>query len=127
MLEKRLTLLRKRMKWTQNDMATKLNISRSAYAGYEIGRRVPEYATLENLADIFEVSIDYLVGRTNEPRQVLSPEARLIIDSLELTDEEIMERINFTVDGIPLTPDIIKDIISYARVKHMNRKANDRD
>lgn len=40
-----------------------LHLSRGTYAQYEIDRRVPEYATLEKLADFFEVSIDYLVGR----------------------------------------------------------------
>lgn len=68
MLNKRLVSLRKKKKWTQKDIAGKLNISRSAYAGYEIGRRVPEYSTLENMANLFEVSIDYLVGRTEEPK-----------------------------------------------------------
>lgn len=62
----RLTRLRKEKKLTQQEVADKLNISRSAYAGYETGRRVPEYSTLENMANFFDVAIDYLVARTND-------------------------------------------------------------
>lgn len=63
MLGERLTRLRKSRKLTQQQVADMLHLSRGTYAQYEIDRRVPEYATLEKLADFFEVSIDYLVGR----------------------------------------------------------------
>lgn len=62
----RLIKLRKSKKWTQQDVADKINISRSAYAGYELGRRVPEYATLEKMANLFGVSIDFMVGRDEQ-------------------------------------------------------------
>lgn len=65
LLSKRLVELRKNKKLTQQDIADKLHITRSTYAQYEIGRRIPEYSTLEKLADFFECSIDYLVGREN--------------------------------------------------------------
>lgn len=63
MLGERLVKLRRSRKLTQQQIADKLHLSRGTYAQYEIDRRVPEYATLEKLADFFEVSIDYLVGR----------------------------------------------------------------
>lgn len=63
MLGGRLVDLRKKRKLTQQDIADRLHMTRSTYAQYEIGRRVPDYETLEKLADFFEVSIDYLVGR----------------------------------------------------------------
>lgn len=66
MLGDRLVELRKKRDLRQQDVADHLHITRSTYAQYEINRRVPEYATLEKLADFFEVSIDYLVGRDNE-------------------------------------------------------------
>lgn len=49
---------------TQNQLADRLNISRSAIGMYEKGTREPDYETLESIADIFNVDIDYLLGRT---------------------------------------------------------------
>lgn len=74
MLGKTLVSLRKNRGLTQQDVADRLHITRSTYAQYEIGRRVPEYATLEKIADFFEVSIDYLVGRDKqeEPKTSLT-------------------------------------------------------
>lgn len=65
MLGRRLVELRKERKLTQADVAKRINISRSTYAQYELNLRVPEYATLQNLADFFEVALDYLVGRSD--------------------------------------------------------------
>lgn len=115
MLGERLIHLRKEKKLTQQQIADKLHLSRGTYAQYEINRRVPEYGTLEKMADFFEVSIDYLVGRTKNPKQVLSEPSRVIVDNLDLSDEEIMEKVKFSVDGIELTPDLIKDFLAYVR------------
>lgn len=49
---------------TQNQLADQLNISRSTIGMYEKGAREPDYETLESIADIFNVDIDYLLGRT---------------------------------------------------------------
>lgn len=63
----RLKSLRKSRKKTQQDMADLLSIARGSYAQYEIGRRNPDYDTIQKLADFFSVSIDYLLGRTDNP------------------------------------------------------------
>ncbi|QUH28281.1 helix-turn-helix domain-containing protein [Vallitalea guaymasensis] len=65
MLPQRLKILRKQNNWTQLVTATKLNIPRGTYAHYEIGKRQPDYGTLSNIADLYNVSIDYLIGRTD--------------------------------------------------------------
>ena len=118
----RLTALRKENKWTQEDVAKKLNISRSAYAGYEIDRRVPEYATLEKLADIFDVSIDFLVCRTDDRKKVMSEQARMLVDSLELADDELMEKFDFSVDNIKLTPEDIQLFVAIIRAERLRKK-----
>ena len=51
---------------TQQEVADKLGISRSTIGMYETGAREPDYATLETIADFFNVDIDYLLGRTNK-------------------------------------------------------------
>jgi transcriptional regulator with XRE-family HTH domain len=56
---------RKKRKLTQEDMAEKLNITRPAYTMYETGKSQPSLETAVKIADIFQVSLDYLVGRYN--------------------------------------------------------------
>lgn len=63
----RLRQLRQERKLRQKDMAEKLGITESAYGYYEQGRREPPYETLQQLADFFGVSIDYLLGRVDNP------------------------------------------------------------
>ncbi|APA01586.1 helix-turn-helix domain-containing protein [Bacillus velezensis] len=61
MLGKRITSLRKKANLTQEQLATKLNITRSALSQYELGTRNPDYDLLIKIADFFDVSIDYLL------------------------------------------------------------------
>lgn len=59
----RLKELRKKTKISQNEVAKLLSVSQRAYAGYELGQTEPTIATLCKLADYYNVSLDYLVGR----------------------------------------------------------------
>lgn len=67
MIGNRLTNLRKQKKLTQQELSKRLKIARTTYSGYENGSREPDYATLKKIADFFEVSTDYLLGRTDDP------------------------------------------------------------
>lgn len=58
----RLKLMRKKINITQKDIALKLNVQRVTYSHYETGRSQPSIDTLIMLSDIFDCSIDYLVG-----------------------------------------------------------------
>lgn len=69
MLSARLSYLRKISKKTQEDMANLLGITRPAYTAYESGRRQPDYETLQKLADFFGTTTDYLLGRSDDPKQ----------------------------------------------------------
>ncbi|MBS6195435.1 MAG: helix-turn-helix domain-containing protein [Clostridiales bacterium] len=51
---------------TQAEIAEKLNISKSTISMYENGNREPDFETLEEIADFFNVDIDYLLGRTDK-------------------------------------------------------------
>lgn len=71
--------LRKEQNKTQQDVATYLGITYQAYAHYESGRREPDPVTLNKLADYFEVSVDFLLGRTDD-RIKKSPDDELVED-----------------------------------------------
>ena len=61
----RLKQLRKERGITLQSMSEYLGISMRAYQYYESGGRYPEFHGLIALADFFEVSLDYLVGRSD--------------------------------------------------------------
>lgn len=56
--------LRKDRGFTQETMARRFGLSRSAYANYESGNRRMPVSMLEILADELGTSTDYLLGRT---------------------------------------------------------------
>ena len=66
-LFERLKLLREARHLLKKDIAASCGISLRAYQYYESGEREPAVSILVSLADYFDVSIDYLVGRTNNP------------------------------------------------------------
>ncbi|RFB31383.1 XRE family transcriptional regulator [Brevibacillus sp. VP] len=119
-LGERLKAARKAKKLTQHELSQLVGINRSTYAKYETGGNEPDNDTLQKLADFFGVSIDYLLGRVNDPNRTLNQEVRLFVDSLELTDEEILEKISFiNVDGKPLTRDEALEFIAFVRAKRI--------
>lgn len=58
---------RKDFKLTQRAVATAVGMNETAYQRYEWGTREPAYRQLLSIADAFNVSLDYLVGRTDVP------------------------------------------------------------
>lgn len=69
MFKERLKQCRIRHGDSQQQIATYLNITRQAYNHYETGNRVPSQETLLALADYFNVSVDYLLCRTDNPER----------------------------------------------------------
>ena len=61
----RLKVLRKEHGLKQREMAEKLGLALSSYQCYEYANRYPEFHGLIAIADFFDVSIDYLVGRSD--------------------------------------------------------------
>lgn len=66
----RLKETRESLGLSQSEVARKLGVSRQSYNFYENGKRDPDTDTLERIADLLNVSVDYLLGRdvklTNE-------------------------------------------------------------
>ena len=62
----RLKTLRKQVKLTQAQIAEKLNISQQAYASWERGVKKPTQENLVKIAQVLNVTVDYLVGNSDE-------------------------------------------------------------
>lgn len=52
--------------YTQDTLAEALGLSRSTISMYENGNREPDFETLERIADLFNVDMDFLLGRTRK-------------------------------------------------------------
>ena len=65
-LPARITFLRKSLRLTQAQLGELVNVSQRSVASWEAGQRSPSIPTLCDLADKLDVSVDYLLGRTEE-------------------------------------------------------------
>lgn len=81
----RLKELRKAIHKSQQVVADAVGVSQRSYAYYETGIRVVDYDTLIKLADYFNVSIDYLLGRQSPN---VSPERQELLDKVQTLSEE---------------------------------------
>lgn len=78
LLGKQIKKLRKKNKYTQTELAKQVGVTKSTIAAYENDSRQPSYEVLIKLADIFRVSIDYILLNRSEN----------ILDAQGLTDEQ---------------------------------------
>ena len=87
----RLKELRKQAHLTQVEIAGKLGIGQSSYADWERGKKKPTQENLVKIAHILNVSIDYLVGNSDEnlkEDELDNVELLFRMNSKGLTDEE---------------------------------------
>ena len=61
----RLKSLRREKSWSQQRLADELELSKSSVNMYERGEREPGFETMEAIADLFNVDMNYLYGRTD--------------------------------------------------------------
>lgn len=115
----RIAELREQKGWTQEELATTIGISRAALSHYEKNRRKPDFETLTQLADLFQVSIDYLIGRTNQSQHPIDPEVQQFTEQLELSDAEILEKFSLMIDGLKLTDEEARRFIAFVRAERM--------
>ncbi len=94
MFPNRLRTLRNDRSWTQADLASKINVSPKTIGAWERGTREPPIETITKLSDIFDVSADYLLGKTTQKNTISTTETDDIltmykIDTRGLTEDEI--------------------------------------
>lgn len=76
----RLRALRRANDWTQEEISKLLSMVRSTYAYYETGKTSPDYKTLVKIANLFDVTTDYLLG---------NDEAATASNSVMMRDESL--------------------------------------
>jgi len=82
----KITELRKQKGWSQSELAKQISASREAIGKYERNEAIPSVETAKNIADVFDVSLDYLVGDLLKP----SFDKRMVerLEDFELLTEE---------------------------------------
>jgi transcriptional regulator with XRE-family HTH domain len=69
-IKTRLKEFRKSTGLTQAQFSDKVKVNRITYAGYEVGQAEPAIEVLCRIADCFDISLDYLCYRTNNPKGI---------------------------------------------------------
>jgi transcriptional regulator with XRE-family HTH domain len=96
--ELRLKELRATRKLTQADVAAHLQIARESYSRYESGEREMTYDALISLADLFSVSVDYLLGRYDANPVILKEDEVLLVDMYRAADERGQRSIHLVAE-----------------------------
>ena len=76
----RIKFLREELNMTQQELANKLNGAKSTVAMYEKGDRKPSMEILLRLSDIFDCSIDYILGKSD----IRNPEIKIDKDKINI-------------------------------------------
>ncbi|MCY9674577.1 helix-turn-helix transcriptional regulator [Bacillus safensis] len=110
MLGKRITSLRKQAGLTQEELAKKLNVTRSALSQYELGSRDPNYDLLIKIANFFDVSTDYLLTGKEHNSSVTPYKGDLMDQALKVLDSP--ETFIAASDG-KITPEMQEYVLEY--------------
>lgn len=84
---KRLKLLRNEKHLTGEEFGKIFNVTKVAVSNWESGRRFPEQTILTKIADYFNVTTDYLLGRTNERTFTVRDEKSICNDLKQIMDD----------------------------------------
>ena len=95
----------------QSDLADMLEISASAVGSYERCERQPAYELLKKYADLFNVSIDYILCNSGEK---LTTEQYQQLTTLDLSDT--LYKHSITLDGVELTMEDKRRVLDIVRV-----------
>lgn len=120
----RVRALREERDWTQRELALRAGVERATVASWETGRRTPEPHVLTRLADLFGVTVDYLLGRTGSrsappdsvteaspasvqrDSEVLDRALKIVQQQENLSDEELEAFRGYLENGLRLLQNV---------------------
>lgn len=115
-LGQRIKGLREKEKISREALAEKIGVSYWSLSKYETGDREPDIETLQKIANFFEVSLDYLTGRTLSPKNKKSNSV-LSKDLLEYLEKSE----NLHVGGFPISEEQKKVFIDFLKSVYYRR------
>ncbi len=98
--------------YSQKEFATIIGVPSNTYNQWETGKRQPDYETLSKIADFYDVTVDYLLGRTLKEKPAKTekslPDIMYRYDELsEDQQREVIAFIEFKLAQQTKKPDII--------------------
>jgi transcriptional regulator with XRE-family HTH domain len=109
----RLKYLRRTRGWTQEDVAQKLNIPRSTVGRHESNRGAPREDLLIKYANLFNTSLDYLLGMTDDPTSLKDWKEKVQGKNIDLADA--FENQIPTYQGRPITEEEAGILLEFLR------------
>lgn len=82
----RLKELREKTGMSQYAFAAAFGVAQSTVGSWEAGKREPNFETTQRLADFFDVSVDYLLGRTDNPSPIGEKAAAALPADMDYSD-----------------------------------------
>jgi transcriptional regulator with XRE-family HTH domain len=89
-LHDRITALRKQKGWSQNELAKRMEVSREIVGRYERGDALPSIDIAKRIAEAFDVSLDYLVGKSEQELDNAMLARILEVSKLPEKDKELV-------------------------------------
>jgi transcriptional regulator with XRE-family HTH domain len=114
---KRIKELRKNKGFTQGELAEKMNFDSKMISYYENGKSIPSVDALIKLAEIFDVSVDYLLFEDSPKRSLKQPGDKELIEQMSELDK-LTEEDQYSIKHI------IKSLIAKNKVKEFINKAS---
>lgn len=90
-LGERLKNLRDNMELEQKEVADKIGVKNNTLSQYENDKREPDHDTLQKLASIYNVTIDYLITGMEHVKEEKNNANRFFFDKDDLTEQDIEE------------------------------------
>ena len=113
----RLKLLREQNTVTQDELSKHLGVGRPTIAGYETKGKQPSFELLEKIADFFDVSIDYLLGRTD-----VKSSSELSVEE-DLDGYSISNKISKEINELsPESQEELKKLIELYKIRDMQKR-----
>ncbi|WP_313428150.1 helix-turn-helix domain-containing protein [Siminovitchia terrae] len=113
-LGKRLKIEREKRRWSQKFVAEKIGITNTVLSNYERDYRDPDTETLKRLAELYEVSIDYLLGHETTEEDIEYYKKKI---SKEFPDINLMFK-----DMESLTAEDLREVYEYIKFKMSQKK-----
>ncbi len=123
-LSDRLRQLRLENNYSQSEIADKLNISASAYGFYEQGKSIPNAVTLNILANLYNVTTDYILARSDNPNLTEKEEINIQLELKNMKQKLEEGTLQMNLDGEEIDEDIkqfildnMEDTLTLAKIK----------
>ena len=117
--------LRSQDEINQSQLAQAIGVSRSAVGMYESGKREPDFETMEAIADYFNVTMDYLLGKTtNSKITTIADNSEANKNTITDTSDEALMFALYGDDNKDITPELLDEIRAFAKFARERKKDN---